>query len=669
LGTALALASRPPAAHAIGPHPFASGDILAGIGNGNIAHYSSLGTALDTLSTGITTAHDTGMCFDAAGNLRATNWDASNISLIDKNETLRYNSWGGSFYLSPESCVVDRAGEVFVGESLGNLEIDKLDSTGTLLARYHPAVENKGSDWIDLASDQCTIYYTSEGSSVLRFNVCTGQQLSAFATGLAGPCYTTRIVPSTGDVVVACAGMVYYLTAGLPYDPKTSTAVASRALTIDPTNNFYGMDLDPSGSSVWVANQATGLVSNIDFGGNVLGTFTIPVSPPGVAGDCSLCGLSVVGAPTASGGTVAPVGGTGPTVSGGGPYSGTEGSPIPLNASATGTGTLTYSWSYTVTSADSGATCSFSTLMAASSTVTCTDDGTYELEVVVTDGNGNEASAGATLTVAGTGPQLITASGTPNSPSPAADTLIAAPAGTIAAPVTMHFTDAGLHDSYTCQIVATNDIGSTITLSGTTTAPSGATPGSCTATPTLGIGVYCITITVSDSDGDAGETASYVINDIIVYDPNAGFVTGGGTITSPAGALEANPSLTGMANFGFESQYHKGATVPSGQTEFQFQLGNLDFHSVAYQWLVVSGSMAQYKGTGEINGAGTYNFILTARDGDMTGGTNPDGFRIKITDSTGAVVYDNLLGASNDCCTSANTENLSSGNIIIHTGK
>ena len=58
-------------------------------------------------------------------------------------------------------------------------------------------------------------------------------------------------------------------------------------------------------------------------------------------------------------------------------------------------------------------------------------------------------------------------------------------------------------------------------------------------------------------------------------------------------------SLAGRANFGFVSKYKKGAAAPEGQTEFQFQAGNLNFHSEAYEWLVVSGAKAQYKGTGE----------------------------------------------------------------------
>jgi len=126
-----------------------------------------------------------------------------------------------------------------------------------------------------------------------------------------------------------------------------------------------------------------------------------------------------------------------------------------------------------------------------------------------------------------------------------------------------------------------------------------------------------------------------------------------------------DPSLTGRANFGFISKYQKGATVPTGQTEFQFKAGNLNFHSASYEWLVIGGAKAQYKGTGTINGAGSYGFMLTAIDGAINGGGGTDKFRIKITDkATGATVYDNQMSAADDADP---TTVISGGSIVIHS--
>ena len=92
-------------------------------------------------------------------------------------------------------------------------------------------------------------------------------------------------------------------------------------------------------------------------------------------------------------------------------------------------------------------------------------------------------------------------------------------------------------------------------------------------------------------------------------------------------------TASGHANFGFVSKYKKGSNIPEGQTEFQFQSGDLNFHSSAYDLgsLVVSGYKAQYKGTGDINGVPGYRFVLTAYDGSQPGGGNVDKFRMKIT--------------------------------------
>jgi hypothetical protein len=192
--------------------------------------------------------------------------------------------------------------------------------------------------------------------------------------------------------------------------------------------------------------------------------------------------------------------------------------------------------------------------------------------------------------------------------------------------------------------------------------------GSCQLQPTTA-DVNTVTATYqgdSNFNGSTGTSDTY----LVVYDPNAGFVTGGGWINSPAGAYAPNAALTGRANFGFVSKYQKGATVPTGETEFQFQVANLNFHSETYQWLVISGARAQYKGTGTINGAGNYGFLLTAIDGQINGGGGVDKFRIKIwdynqsTDGSSGVVYDNQMGKSD---TGSDSTELSGGSIVVHT--
>jgi len=163
-------------------------------------------------------------------------------------------------------------------------------------------------------------------------------------------------------------------------------------------------------------------------------------------------------------------------------------------------------------------------------------------------------------------------------------------------------------------------------------------------------GVYRITLTVADSYHASDDE---VFEFIVVYDPDSGFVTGGGWILSPLNDDYFYMDVEGKANFGFVSKYKKGATVPTGNTEFNFTAGSLNFHSETYEWLVVTGSdFARFKGTGTINGEGEYKFMLWAGD------DYPDTFRIKIWWEEGEVenvVYDNGMD-----------QEIGGGNIVVH---
>jgi PKD repeat protein len=175
-----------------------------------------------------------------------------------------------------------------------------------------------------------------------------------------------------------------------------------------------------------------------------------------------------------------------------------------------------------------------------------------------------------------------------------------------------------------------------------------------------GAGVYWVTLTVTDDDG--GSSSVTTENYVVIYNPEGGFVTGGGWINSPAGAFVSDDTLEGKATFGFVSKYEKGATVPAGKTEFQFKVADLNFKSTSYDWLVVAGSKAKYKGTGTINGGGNYGFMLSAVDGE----DGIDMFRIKIWNKdleSDNIIYDNEINAAEDAYPSTA---ISGGSIVVH---
>ncbi len=221
------------------------------------------------------------------------------------------------------------------------------------------------------------------------------------------------------------------------------------------------------------------------------------------------------------------------------------------------------------------------------------------------------------------------------------------------------FTDPGIIDTHT----ALFDWGDSSTSAGTVTEIDGS--GSATGDHTYTTpGTYTVTLTVTDNNGDSD---SNTFQFVVIYDPEGGFVTGGGWITSPEGAFIADDTITGKANFGFVSKYKKGASVPTGNTEFVFKAADLNFHSSEFDWLVVAGSNTKFKGTGTINGEGNYGFLVTAFDADVN--TNDsiedDKFRIKIwdKDNADALVYDNQLGADED---EEPSTIIGGGSIVIH---
>ncbi|MFS0755322.1 hypothetical protein ABC383_11585 [Noviherbaspirillum sp. 1P10PC] len=181
---------------------------------------------------------------------------------------------------------------------------------------------------------------------------------------------------------------------------------------------------------------------------------------------------------------------------------------------------------------------------------------------------------------------------------------------------------------------------------GVLTEPSGAFPGTIKGSTIFSAaGLYNVTLSVTDGSIAPPSTVS---RQVVVYDPSAGFVTGGGWIMSPEGAYKADEHMTGRATFGFVSKYLKGANKPSGETEFRFQTSGLNFYSNNYDWLVVGGARAQYKGSGTINGTGSYQFMLTAVDGDLIAKGTPDRFRIRIwhhddRTNTDVTDYDNQI--------------------------
>ncbi len=109
---------------------------------------------------------------------------------------------------------------------------------------------------------------------------------------------------------------------------------------------------------------------------------------------------------------------------------------------------------------------------------------------------------------------------------------------------------------------------------------------------------------------------------LAVFNPST-FVTGGGWIPSSAAAPNDK------TNFGLTVKYLHGSMTPTGNVEVMLRDAGVDFLATSFDWLVITGSTAQFQGTGTVNGSGSFSFRVIATTGASTGQT----FEIRIWDA------------------------------------
>ena len=151
-------------------------------------------------------------------------------------------------------------------------------------------IEDKGTDWLDLASDQKTMFYTSEGGRIMRLDVSgTGTQLGDFAD-IGGTSFALRLLPpgdGSGGLLVANSS-----------DIKRLDGAGNIVQTYDAPgeDSWFALNLDPNGKSFWAGDFSTG-----DFFRFNIATGAIEVGPINTGtGSGTLFGLCVKGEPAAA---------------------------------------------------------------------------------------------------------------------------------------------------------------------------------------------------------------------------------------------------------------------------------------------------------------------------------------------------------------------------------
>jgi hypothetical protein len=234
---------------------FASGQVFASVGNSAVNVYSAgAGNPLVTrLNDGLQEPYTAGSAFDSSGNFYVTDDYSGDVSEYAPDGTL--DGVFASGLQNPLSLAFDNQGNLYVGQQTTPY-IAEFSKTGQFMQNIGPlATELSGDDWIALAPDECTVYYTTEETDILRYNMCTNQQLpnlnvQPFAsldasTGLPVQAFQLQILPD-GNVLVADSN------ADILLDPNGNVLQTYTCASLPGCQgSLFAMNLDPDGNSFW----------------------------------------------------------------------------------------------------------------------------------------------------------------------------------------------------------------------------------------------------------------------------------------------------------------------------------------------------------------------------------------------------------------------------------
>lgn len=294
LATALALTpvlssgGRPAAAS---PPPWVSGDVFVSVSSGSYQVYDNGGALQETINDGHG-GTTTGCAFDPEqANLYTTNFDLDQVEIYSDPTHAVVNR----FTTSPannESVVFARDGSFYVSHPGSTGGIDHYNSSAT--AHTHLATGVR-SDWLDLAVDQSTMFYTDESQQIHRWDVAHDVALPDFATLPAGrPTngFGLRLLPpgdGTGGLLVADNNNVYRLNGA-------GVAVQTYNLPGAGQDGWFGLNLDPNGTSFW-----SGSFTHSNFARFNIATGTLEVGPVSTGTPVNtVFGICLKGEPTAA---------------------------------------------------------------------------------------------------------------------------------------------------------------------------------------------------------------------------------------------------------------------------------------------------------------------------------------------------------------------------------
>lgn len=264
-----------------GGGPWFTGDVFVATDFSNYLVFDANGTLKDSVPAAGQPLMG-GCAFDAGGNLWGTGVWTNTVfewAAAPPHALLRSYTTNGAMGAGDTNNLTiqhDRSGDLWVGHAGGDADLHEYDPIGVLFRELDLPVESGGVTYFDLAADQCTLYYTSEGTSILRYNVCTRTPLPPFVTGLPpldNTAYAVRLLSprdgSGGVLLAAYTNILHFDAAG------NLTGVYDA-----PGDNcWYGLALAADGTHFWATDPCFGTLTkftiNPSGGAPVLGPMSV----------------------------------------------------------------------------------------------------------------------------------------------------------------------------------------------------------------------------------------------------------------------------------------------------------------------------------------------------------------------------------------------------------
>lgn len=251
---------------------FAPGDLLVSLRTGEVQWRAADGSLVGIL-VNVVPGKAEGMGFDASGNLYVSHYCADASACAAGNSVEKFSpqgislgGFGGGYDCNPYSVAFDWLGNVYVGQADCSGDLRQLDLSGTFRTAFDVASEGRGSARIDLAADGCTLFYTSQGPNVKRYDLCSRRQLPDFNAVPVPGGYTgsLRILPDGGVLVATSADVTRLDSAG---------RVVRRYDLADEPDLWIGLDLVGDGT-FWASNYGSSDLCRFDLAtGTLLGRF------------------------------------------------------------------------------------------------------------------------------------------------------------------------------------------------------------------------------------------------------------------------------------------------------------------------------------------------------------------------------------------------------------